>query len=84
MFLKENSIVIPSSGTIWGQVVESPLIKQWNRVNPIKCVNTKENLIESPDITQSCSGASSVHDIQLSQLPQDSFTPLTEPQPIFK
>ncbi|XP_011504420.1 PREDICTED: protein arginine N-methyltransferase 7 [Ceratosolen solmsi marchali] len=82
--LEKDSIVVPSSGTIWVQVVESHLVKGWNRVNPIKYKNNEENLIEAPDITQVCSGASAVHDIQLSQLPEGSFNTLIEPQPIFK
>jgi protein arginine N-methyltransferase 7 len=75
---------VPSSGTIWIQVVESHLVKGWNRVNPIKYVNNEENLIEVPEITQVCSGAPAVQDIQLSQLPENSFKTLIESQPIFK
>ena len=75
---------MPSSGTIWAQIVESSLVKRWNRVSPIRYVNSKKTLIEAPEATQSCSGASAVHDIQLSQLPEGSFTPLTHPIPIFK
>lgn len=59
-------------------------MRGWNRVNPIKLVNSEQILIEAPEVTLRCSGASAVHDIQLSQLPEGSFTPLLEPQPIFK
>lgn len=59
-------------------------MKGWNRVNSIKYPNNEKILVEAPEVTQFCSGASAVHDIQLSQLPQGSFTTLVEPQPIFK
>ncbi|XP_014204055.1 protein arginine N-methyltransferase 7 [Copidosoma floridanum] len=83
ILLEKDCIVIPSSGTIYAQVVESTFVKRWNRVDPLKHNNSETTLIEAPDVTQSCSGASSVHDIQLSQLPQNSFTALTEPLPMF-
>ncbi|XP_058792980.1 protein arginine N-methyltransferase 7 [Phymastichus coffea] len=82
--LEKNCIVVPSSGTVWVQVVDSSVVKGWNRINPITHTNSKSIILDIPDNTKVCSGASSVHDIQLSQLPKDSFTSLTEPVPIFK
>ncbi|KAJ8670527.1 hypothetical protein QAD02_001786 [Eretmocerus hayati] len=82
--LEDDPVVVPSCGTIWVQIVDSPTVRNWNRVNPVNSVTSGETLIEVPEVAQSCSGASAVHDIQLSQLPQDSFTPLTDPIPIFK
>ena len=75
--------MIPSKGTVYAQIVESNLVKGWNRINPIKSPNSETDLITAPPSMQSCSGASSVHDIQLSQLPEGSFTALSKPLPIY-
>ncbi|PBC31995.1 Protein arginine N-methyltransferase [Apis cerana cerana] len=80
--LEENSIVIPHSATIWVQVVESSAVRAWNTICPIKVKN--KYLLNTPHSVKSCSGAAAVHDIQLTQFPDDAFKPLLPPQPIFK
>ncbi|XP_072746127.1 protein arginine N-methyltransferase 7 isoform X1 [Anoplolepis gracilipes] len=81
VLLEEGSIVVPHSGTVWAQVVESSKVCGWNRVKPIK---NGEMLVDAPAAIQACSGAAAVHDIQLSRLPRDAFVPLLPPQPIFR
>ncbi|XP_033179203.1 protein arginine N-methyltransferase 7 isoform X1 [Bombus impatiens] len=80
--LEENSIVIPHSATIWVQVVESPTVCSWNTVHPIQ--NKSKYLLSTPCSVKSCSGAAAVHDIQLTQFPDNAFKPLLPPQPIFR
>lgn len=80
--LEKNSIIVPSSGTVWAQVVESPMVSALNRTQPIK--DGQKYLVDAPLSVKSCSGPAGVHDIQLSQLPYDAFKPLLPPQPIFR
>lgn len=82
LLFQENSIVIPHSATIWVQVVESSAVRAWNTICSIKVKN--KYLLNTPHSVKSCSGAAAVHDIQLTQFPDDAFKPLLPPQPIFK
>lgn len=74
--------MIPHSATIWVQVVESPTVCSWNTVHPIQ--NKSKYLLRTPCSVKSCSGAAAVHDIQLTQFPDNAFKPLLPPQPIFR
>jgi len=78
---QRNSIIVPHSGTVWVQVVESSKVCAWNRVRPIK---NEETLVNAPATIQACSGAAAVHDMQLSHFPRNAFVPLLKPQPIFR
>lgn len=80
--LEKDCIVIPHSGTVWVQVVESSKVNAWNRVKPIKI--EKDLKLDAPSAVQACSGAAAVHDMQLSRLPPNCFVALLPPQPIFK
>ncbi|XP_043285882.1 protein arginine N-methyltransferase 7 isoform X2 [Venturia canescens] len=81
--LEKDSLVVPSSGTVWAQLVESNHVRAWNRINPLIDPDSGKTLIVPPKKTSVCPGASAVHDIQLSQLPRECFTPLLPPQPMF-
>ncbi|EZA46347.1 protein arginine N-methyltransferase 7 isoform X1 [Ooceraea biroi] len=81
VLLERNSIVVPHSGTVWAQVVESAKVCAWNRVRPIE---SEATLVDAPATIQACSGAAAVHDMQLSHFPRNDFVPLLEPQPIFR
>ncbi|XP_014475851.1 PREDICTED: protein arginine N-methyltransferase 7 [Dinoponera quadriceps] len=82
VLLEENSIVVPHSGTVWAQVVESSRVCAWNRVKPIQ--DGRDTLVNAPPAIQACSGAAAVHDMQLSRIRRDAFAPLLKPQPIFR
>lgn len=82
--LEKDSIVIPSSGTVWVQVVESKSVCAWNRIEPITDVGTPRILVDAASSIKSCSEAAAVHDIQLSRLSRNEFKPLLPPQPIFR
>lgn len=69
---------------MWAQLVESDHVRGWNRINPLIDLDSGKTLIVPPKKTSVCPGASAVHDIQLTQLPRESFKPLLPPQPIFK
>lgn len=82
LIYQKNSIVVPHSGTVWAQVVESSKVCVWNRVKPIQ--DEGKILVGAPSAIQACSGAAAVHDMQLSRIPRDAFVPLLPPQPIFR
>ncbi|KAK7873770.1 hypothetical protein R5R35_005767 [Gryllus longicercus] len=83
--LEKDCIVVPMSGTLYCQVVESPLAQSWNKMNSI--MNTAKDpkiLIDTPPEVWNCPGAAGVHDIQLSQFPQSEFQTIVSPQPVMR
>nr|CAD7567888.1 unnamed protein product [Timema californicum] len=84
VLLEKDCIVVPSSATIYAQVVHSELAQKWNRLSPLKDNKRVLNLLDIPSSITSCPGAAAVHDIQLSQLPEGQFTPLTPPFEVFR
>lgn len=80
--LEKDSIVVPTLGTIYVQVVESPVINSWNKVKAIADLDG-EILLKPPKIMQECPGEATLHDLQLSQLTESSFRALTEPIAVF-
>ncbi|XP_075224124.1 protein arginine N-methyltransferase 7-like isoform X2 [Lycorma delicatula] len=79
--LEEDSIVVPSSGRVIVQVIESKLVKRWNKLDDIIVDN--KNAIKVPESLEQCPGTYSVHDLQLSQIPTDQFKTIVQPQVIF-
>lgn len=75
--LEKDSIVVPTKGTVYVQVIESELVDSWHRINEIKDPETGSTLLSPPKSVQTCPGSLSVHDLQLSQFPRSSFTPLS-------
>ncbi|KAF7995961.1 hypothetical protein HCN44_007928 [Aphidius gifuensis] len=81
--LEEDRIVIPNKGTVWIQVVESKTIQAWQKINEIRDPESEKVLISPPIAMNQCHGSSAVHDLQLSQMPYDSFTFLSNPVIMF-
>lgn len=81
--LDEDRIVIPDKGTVWAQLVESPIVKSWQRIKEIHDPESGRVLIKPPSSVNDCHGSSAVHDVQLSQIPFDSFTLLSPPLAVF-
>lgn len=81
-YLQKDCIVIPSSGTIYAQIIESDMALKWNQVQDWK--DKDEILVNIPDDVKKCPGAAAVHDIQLSQFPQKYFKPLSQVIPVFR
>ncbi|KAG7187839.1 hypothetical protein KM043_016875 [Ampulex compressa] len=82
VLLEKDSIVVPHSGTVWVQVVESPTVSAWNKIKPVN--DNGDVWFDIPLSVKACSGAAAVHDMQLTRLPYEAFRPLLPPQPIFK
>lgn len=81
--LEEDCIVVPTSATVYAQVVESPLACNWNKIKPIIDPEETTPLVEIPKIVQNCVGTPAVHDIQLSQFPITHFRTILSPIKIF-
>lgn len=81
-FLQSDAIVVPNSATVYAQVVESELVSNWNKLRDFKF--GQQTSIKIPDFINNCAGAAAVHDVQLSQLPLQSFRSITSPLPVLK
>lgn len=81
--LEKDSIVVPESATIFAQVVECPLVQNWNKLKDI-FNDDLELLLKVPDSIQNCAGSAAVHDVQLSQLSYNSFNTIASPIPVLR
>ncbi|CAL4105088.1 unnamed protein product, partial [Meganyctiphanes norvegica] len=85
--LTPDALYVPSEATIYAQVVSSEKLQYWNRLSPVhrkvQGANNDDPLISIPQSVQECAGAAAVHDIQLSQVPQDWITKLSHPLKVF-
>ncbi|KAK9882087.1 hypothetical protein WA026_018933 [Henosepilachna vigintioctopunctata] len=82
VLLTKDCIVIPSSATVYAQVVECPLVHKWNRMNDIYDGN--ECLLKIPESLRNCGGCAAVHDIQLNQLPIELVKTLVSPTAVLQ
>ena len=73
---------MPSAANMYVQVVDSKLVQRWNRLLPIHIEGSDD--ITPPEEVSTCSGGPGVHDLQLDQLSQDMFKPITEPIRVFR
>ncbi|KAK2867103.1 hypothetical protein Q8A67_025220 [Cirrhinus molitorella] len=64
---------VPHRATVYAQLVESDMLWKWSQLQPIEVDGNK---LQPPPAVVKCAGAPSVCDIQLSQVPPESFTPL--------
>ncbi|XP_062402866.1 protein arginine N-methyltransferase 7 [Sardina pilchardus] len=65
---------VPHRGTVYAQLVESERLWSWTQLQPVELDDDKR--LMPPADVGCCAGAPSVCDIQLSQVPPQSFTPL--------
>ncbi|KAG5273441.1 hypothetical protein AALO_G00151340 [Alosa alosa] len=65
---------VPHRGTVYAQLVESERLWSWTQLQPVEVDDDKR--LMPPSAVGCCAGAPSVCDIQLSQVPPHSFTPL--------
>ncbi|TRY61040.1 hypothetical protein TCAL_05739 [Tigriopus californicus] len=78
--LTPDCMVVPSFGTMFAQVVSSDLCSRWNTVQPIKL--SDQLSLDPPD--EEVDGISfALHDVQMSQVQETWFTPITKPVPVF-
>ncbi|XP_029909720.1 protein arginine N-methyltransferase 7 [Myripristis murdjan] len=71
--VQEGCEAVPHRATVYAQLVESDLLWSWAQLQPMDVDGTR--LVPPPAVGR-CAGAHSVCDIQLSQVPAHSFTPL--------
>ncbi|CAH0546347.1 unnamed protein product [Brassicogethes aeneus] len=81
--LEEDCIVVPESATIFAQVIECPLVQDWNKCKDIFDEDGKLLIAVPKNITY-CAGSSAVHDIQLSQMPTESINTIVSPIPVLR
>ncbi|XP_075995508.1 protein arginine N-methyltransferase 7 [Genypterus blacodes] len=65
---------VPHRARVYAQLVESELLWSWTQLQPVEVEGAR--LVPPPAVV-GCAGAHSVCDVQLSQVPPDSFTPLS-------
>ncbi|XP_054287792.1 protein arginine N-methyltransferase 7-like [Macrosteles quadrilineatus] len=75
--LEKDCLVVPSSATVFAQVVESEWMQRWNKLAQWGDVAPSQAI-------QQCPGAAAVHDVQLSQVRQSDFRPISPPEPVFR
>ncbi|KAK1874993.1 Protein arginine N-methyltransferase 7, partial [Dissostichus eleginoides] len=71
--VQEGCEAVPHRATVYAQLVESELLWSWAQLQPVEVEGTR--LVPLPT-GGPCAGAHAVCDIQLSQVPPHSFTPL--------
>ncbi|XP_053687446.1 protein arginine N-methyltransferase 7 [Sabethes cyaneus] len=81
--LEPGCRVIPHSATVYAQIVESPVVMNWNMPNLLSN-SDGDVLIRTPDEIMQCRGSSALCDVQLSQLPSGSFKLLSDPVAVFE
>ncbi|XP_045496135.1 protein arginine N-methyltransferase 7 [Colias croceus] len=80
--LEKDCIVVPDSAVIYAQVVECPTLQKWNKLNDLANEDL-EIILRTPSKMKACAGSAAVHDIQLSQLPRNAFTEISDQIPVF-
>lgn len=81
--LTDDALCIPARATCYAQVAQSTLASQWNSLKVLPNLDG-EILLRPPAQLLQCSGEAALHDVQLSQLPENSFRALSDPVEIFK
>ena len=79
--LEDDCYVIPNASTVYAQLVESDLIYSMHHLQPIQ---VKDSSINPPKSQYKCTGAASLHDIQMDQLSTSQFRAISDPMSIFK
>ena len=77
--LTQDCHVVPTSGTIYAQIVSSELCSRWNQLHDI------DQIVIPEEIRGSGASSLALHDLQLNQMTQmkGHFEPLSEPIAIF-
>ncbi|XP_068595159.1 protein arginine N-methyltransferase 7 [Brachionichthys hirsutus] len=78
--VQEGCEAVPHRATVYAQLVESELLWNWARLQPVEVEGAR--LVPPPEVSR-CAGSHSVCDIQLSQVSPRSFSPLGPVCPMF-
>uniref|UniRef100_A0A1I8N5W2 Protein arginine N-methyltransferase n=2 Tax=Musca domestica TaxID=7370 RepID=A0A1I8N5W2_MUSDO len=81
--LTDDVKCIPSKAVCFAQVVSSHLAAQWNSMKILANLDG-DVLLRPPKEISECKGEANLHDVQLSQLPLETFRPITQPLEIFQ
>lgn len=81
--LEANCVVVPDRGTMYAQVVESPLCWSWNMPKVVANLDG-EVLLNTPAEILRCKGSAALHDVQLNQLPVQHFRTLIAPTAVLQ
>ncbi|KAM4604541.1 protein arginine N-methyltransferase 7-like [Discoglossus pictus] len=79
--MQEQWEAVPHRATVYAQLVESRRLWSWNKLFPL---HLETGDLHPPPEMQSCPGAPSVCDIQLSQLTLGDFQPVSEVLTVFR
>ena len=80
--LQKDCVVVPRAANMYVQPVSSKFIRRWNDLQPLD-VQPGEQIRVPPQFL-SCGGAPSLHDLQLDQVDQTLFTPVSNPVKAFR
>ena len=80
--LQKDCVVVPRAANMYVQPVSSKFIRRWNDLQPLD-VQPGEQIRVPPQFL-SCGGAPSLHDLQLDQVDQTLFTPVSDPVKAFR
>ncbi|KAK7504556.1 hypothetical protein BaRGS_00004042 [Batillaria attramentaria] len=80
--LEEDCLVVPRAANVYIQPVKSQFIRRWNDPQPVE-VNPGDHIVFPPEYTN-CGGAPSLHDLQLDQVDEHLFTPISQPVKVFR
>ena len=80
--LQPDALLVPSAGRVFAQVVSSPDLHAFSK--PHSTVPSRYKHLKLPPSIDICPGTISLHDIQMSQLSQHSFTSVSNPITVFE
>jgi len=80
--LSHDRLVVPGVARIYAQVVSSNKCSTWSRPHPIQL--SQSQTLSPPPSKGGGYSSLALHDLQLSQLDQDMFTPITAPTVVFE
>ena len=72
-----DALLVPSRGRVFAQVVSSPELHAFSK--PYCNIPEEYGKLKLPPAIVSCPGTIILHDLQMSQLSQQSFTPVSQP-----
>ncbi|XP_068146639.1 protein arginine N-methyltransferase 7 [Drosophila tropicalis] len=81
--LTKDALCIPARARCYAQVATSSLAKQWNGFKLMANLDG-ETLLRVPSQLNECKGDAALHDLQLSQLPTESFHLFSKSVEIFE
>lgn len=79
--LTEDRLVVPSVARVWAQVVSSAKCRQWS--HPVTLDLGEGDHLHTPNSDGGGHASLALHDLQLSELPGELWSPVTAPEIVF-